>query len=216
VSFILLALAASALAAGAGFIAARRANKREEPGLLQLPPPPEPEVSADERALARALPLALGDVVSVEEDVTGAAVAVKMTHNDRWLEGGIAIFDGSEPVAVVYLAPEGDRQEAVAAFALPRREIGWLSPTAAEIGSEAPTSIELAGVVLTRKRRLAVRLVRIGRAAPRLGESGTFAEYEASGDLMAIVLRGSEGTAAWLGKHYAEGRYDRMGSGNAP
>ena len=211
-SFILLALAASALAAGAGFVAARRARRdEEEPPPRQLP---EPELSADERALAGALPLALGDVVTVEEDALGGVVAVKTAHNDRWLEGGVAIFDGSEPVAVVYLAPEGDRQEAVVAFARPRREIGWLSPTPAEIGAEAPTSIELGGVVLTRKRRLAVRLVRIGRAAPRLGESGTFAEYEASGDLMAIVLRGSDGTAAWLGKHYAEGRYDRMGSGN--
>lgn len=216
-SFILFAACASALAAGAGFFAARRSQKSgalvaDEPQTLPAPV----EISADQQALSRALPLGLGDVVSVEEDAAGVAVAIRMTHSDRWLEGGIAIFDGAEVVGAVFLAPEGDRQEAVVAFAAPRREIGWLSPIAAELGSEAPTSIELGGVVLSRRRRLAVRLERIGRGAPRLGESGTFAEYEASGELMAVVIRGQSSTLAWLGRRYQEGQYDRMGSGNAP
>jgi len=215
-SFILFAACASALAAGAGFFAARRSQKNgglaDEPQSLPAPV----EISADQQAMARALPLQLGDVVSVEEDAAGAAVAARMTHSDRWLEGGIAIFDGAEVVAAVFLAPEGDRQEAVVAFAAPRREIGWLSPIAAEVGSEAPTAIELGGVVLSRKRRLAVRFERIGRAAPRLGESGIFAEYEASGELMAVIIRGQSSTLAWLGRRYQEGHYDRMGSGNAP
>ena len=162
-----MALAASALAAGAGFIAARRINKRDEPEIPQLPPPPEPEISADERALARALPLALGDVVSVEEDIAGAAIAVKMTHNDRWLEGGIAIFDGSEPVGVVFLVQRGSA-EAVAAFARPRRDRLAVADAGGD-RREAPTSSSARGGA-DAQRRLAGRLVRIGRAAPRLGE----------------------------------------------
>ncbi len=211
-SFLLFAAAASVLAAGAGFLAARRGGR----GDAKPPSAGQPDAVAEDPRLAALsrLPVSLGDVISVEADDRWHRTGAKTAFVERWLEGGVAVFDGTELVAALFVAPEGGTQEGVVAFAPPRRDIGWVSRASVDVGAEAPATIEIDGVVLSRKRRLSGTLLRVGKGAPRLGDAGMFVEYEASGAMIAVVVKGEQ-TTAWLGKRYEQGSYDRMGSGGA-
>jgi hypothetical protein len=226
-SFILLATAVVAAASAAGAAFARRTGRRDDPrssspdavpddpnapspsDVILKAKPKEPERSkpltkavkvADDSAIFARLPLALGDVVSFD-------------MQERWLAGALIARDGSEIVGVLFLAPEGAKLEAVAAFPSPRREIFWLSPVDAESGLEPPTSADFAGVVMRRRSRIPVTITRAGQGAPHVGESAIWAEYEASAGARAILIRGQSGVFAWSGAHCDEGDYDRLGRG---
>jgi hypothetical protein len=146
------------------------------------------------------LPVDLGDVVSFDRE-------------ERWLAGAILARDGGNVVGVLFLAPEGARVEAVAAFPAPRRELYWLSQVDLESGMEPPTSAEFAGVVMQRRARVPVSLARLGQGAPHVGEAGIWAEYEAAAGARAVLIRTARGTFAWSGAHCDEGEWDRMGRG---
>jgi hypothetical protein len=140
---------------------------------------------------------------------------VSKAHVERWLAGALIATEGETLIGALFIAPEGVREEAVLAYPMPRREIGWLSPTPLEIGSEPPTALEIGGIVMQRRRRLFVSLQRLGSGAPRLGERAIWAEYEATGRAVGLVLRGDLATVAWAGTRFEPGEYDRMGSGAA-
>ena len=133
----------------------------------------------------------------------------------RWLEGALVLKEGAEVVGAVFVAPEGIRHEAVVAFAAPRRDIGWLTPVALEVTGEPPTSLELGGIVMQRKRRLFVEIERLGRGAPVVRGGAVFAEYEATGRAMGIVLvLGASAVHAWHGARYEPAEYDHWGRGS--
>lgn len=218
-SLIIFSVCAAVGAASASLLAMRRrktpanqlpiVNAAQTVGAAGAPadlPPHEMQKLAGLR-------LNVGDVVAVEADDLSSTEAVLRKHQERWLTGGYGLFDGSTLLAAVLFAPEGLKQEAVAAFAPPRSEIGWLSPIELEIGPEPPPAIEIGGIVMQRKRRMHVRIERVGRGVPAIATSGTFAEYEASGRAMAIVLRLHDGTRAWMGTRYDASEYERWGSG---
>ncbi len=206
-SFFLLAAAAAVAAGAAGFFMSRRAAPPPSPSPDDAPPPGPAPPSPSELRLA----LALGDVVSVETR-SGEA-----RREERWLEGALVARDGAEIVGAVFIAHEGTEEVAVAVFAPPRRDIAWLSAAPVEAlgvaDAELPSTLEIGGVALSRRARLPVHIERLGRGAPRLGERGVWAEYEATGQIVAIVLRGSASTRVWSGVLVPEGEYDRMGSG---
>lgn len=213
-SLILFATLAAIAAAGSGYFAARRATRREaEQDAKPLPPAPSAPDPASERL--RELPLAVGDVVSVEADDPERGAGTSKSHVERWLAGALVAIEDDVLIGAVFIAPEGAREEAVLAYPSPRREIGWLSPVALEIGIEPPTSLEIGGVVMQRRRRLFVSIQRLGAGAPRLGERGIWAEYQATGRAVGLVIRGDHSTMAWSGTRFDAGEYDRMGSGEA-
>ncbi len=213
-SLIVLAAAMAASAASAAVLAMRRIAKRdreeEEEQKKAGPPPPPIKPAVDAEGVLASLPVGIGDVVSVDDDPTSAS---SKTMRERWLVGGLCLWDAESLVGAVFVAPEGSRDEAVAGFAAPRREIAWMSPEAVELGAEPPSALELGGVVMQRRRRLFVRLERLGKGAPDVGERGVFAEYAASGRAVAIVIRGDRATVAWSGVRFDPGEYDRMGRG---
>jgi hypothetical protein len=212
-SFILFATCAAAVAAGAGLVAARRARREPEDDEQTAAPRPPPPV-VEPPAIA-GLPLAVGDVVSVEVDDPARAGGIGRAHSERWLEGALVLKEGAEVVGAVFVAPEGIRHEAVVAFAAPRRDIGWLTPVALEVTGEPPTSLELGGIVMQRKRRLFVEIERLGRGAPVVRGGAVFAEYEATGRAMGIVLvLGASAVHAWHGARYEPAEYDHWGRGS--
>ena len=219
-SFILLAAAVVAAASAAGAAFAKRAAARSDVS-TENPSPPDgtakepsapkakveppaakraPSKVAEEGALFARLPLALGDVVSFD-------------MQERWLAGALIARDGAEIVGVLFLAPEGVRHEAVAAFPTPRREIFWLSPIDIESGMEPPSSADFGGIVMRRRCRVPVTITRMGQGAPHVGETAIWAEYEASAGARAVLIRGQSGVFAWSGAHCDDGDYDRMGRG---
>jgi hypothetical protein len=218
-SFLLFATVAALAAGTAGFMFGRRRERSEtdpavegkDAGAKETEDAGSRPVVAAPNGLSR-LPLALGDVVSAETD---AAAGASRVHVERWLAGGIVARDGDEVVGVVFVAPEGARQESVAVFAPPRRDIALITAVTTEVGNDPPTTIDIEGIVMRRRARIPVRLERIGHHAPRLGDTAIWAEYEASGRAVGIVIRGDAGTGVWLGTRYEDGEYDRMGSGDA-
>jgi hypothetical protein len=214
-SLTVLGLAAVA-AAAAGWFAARRRNRAERP-VADAPKGDEPAKKGDTQAKSAAdgkkaaapaaakspfdgLPLALGDVVSADGD-------------ERWLSGALVAREGDRVVGVLFVAPEGRALHAVAAFPPPRRDIHWLAPAEVEIPAEPPATVELAGATYTRRSRLPVSLERQGQGAPELGESALWAQYEATGRDVALVLSGGGKVFAWTGTRQDPGDYDRMGGG---
>ncbi|MFO0548997.1 MAG: hypothetical protein U0271_11460 [Polyangiaceae bacterium] len=209
-SFLVLSAVAAAVAAGAGFAAARLRSPRSSA-------PPEDSNQADKMISTKADPtaelvLALDDVVSVEADdpSSGAGRRVRV---DRWLAGAVVAFDGKDLVGALYAAPEGVRTEFVSVLGSPRRDIGWLSRSEVSLGKPPPTTVEIEGRVLTRKRRLMVRFERLGRGAPNIGSEGVWAEYEAEGGIVAVALIGASEQLVACGMRYEAGEYDRIGKG---
>jgi hypothetical protein len=205
-SFILLATAAAVAAGAAGAFFARRSRRddSEAPPAPALPPPAAPPRGLE------TLPITLGDVVSID---TPAA------REERWLEGVIVAREADEIVGALFVAPEGSREQAVVAFAQPRRQIGWLSPVAAGVlppgAGELPSTLEIDGVAMRRRARLPVTLERAGKGAPQLGSKGIWAEYEATGRAVAIVLSSAAESRVWSGTLCEPGEYERMGSGTS-
>lgn len=157
------------------------------------------------------LRLQIGDVVAVEADDPMKGGGIGKSYVERWLEGGLALWEGSSIVGAVFFAPEGLEAKAVAVFPMPRTEIGWLSPVSVEILGEPPTALELENVVMQRKRRLFVHVERLGKGAPRIEGSAAFAEYRAAGRAMGVVLRAHGMTLAWSGLRYDDGEYEKWG-----
>ncbi len=143
-SLIVLAAAMAASAASAAVLAMRRIAKRdreEERAHDKVGPPnPPAKPAVDTVALLGALPVGIGDVVSVDDDPTSAS---SKTMRERWLAGGLCLWDAESLVGAVFIAPEGNRDEAVAGFAAPRREIAWMSPEPVELGAEPPSYGEI-------------------------------------------------------------------------
>lgn len=211
-SFLVFAACAAVAAASAGLVAARRARRDGE---ASPPTPPSPVAAPPPEPALAGLPLGVGDVVSVEVDDPSRGGGIGRAHSERWLEGALVLKEAGELVGAVFVAPEGARQEAVVAFGAPRKDIGWLSAVALEVSGEPPTSLEIEGTVMRRKRRLFVEVERRGRGAPQLSGGAVFAEYEATGRAIGIVLvAGSSGVHAWHGARYEPGQYDHWGKGS--
>jgi hypothetical protein len=205
-SFLLLATAVAVAAGAAGAFIARRSAASKEPA---PPAPVAPAVAAPPAGL-ESLPVTLGDVVSID---TPAA------REERWLEGVIVAREGKEIVGALFVAPEGRDMQAVAAFAPPRKQIAWLTP--ADVaglslgGAELPSTLEIGGAPMRRRARLPVSLERAGRGAPAVDSQAIWAEYEAAGRAVTIILQLSGRTLAWSGLLCDPGEYERMGSGDA-
>lgn len=206
-SFLLLATAVAVAAGAAGAFIARRSSAVKE-----APPPPTVATGARPPPSGLdSLPITLGDVVSL--DTPGA-------REERWLEGVLVARERGEIVGAVFVAPEGRDVKAVAAFAPPRRQIAWLSPTDVSglvaSGAELPSTLEIDGAPMRRRARLPVSLERGGRGAPTVDGQAIWAEYEAAGRAITIILQLGGRTLAWSGLLCDPGEYDRMGSGDSP
>jgi hypothetical protein len=210
-SITLFVAMTAAVAATMGYMAARR-RADEEPDEEQESPPkdgspaskkkvePKPRPSADPKAAFAGMPLALGDVVSAQQE-------------ERWLAGALVAREEGRVLAALFLAPEGKRLSAVAAFAPPRREIFWMEPVELLSPEEPPATIELAGGTMRRKGRLPVTLERLGQGAPPVAEEAIWAAYEGSGRDVAVVITSQGQAHAWMGKRLDEEEYDRLGEG---
>jgi hypothetical protein len=202
VSLFFITLAAAA-AAAAGLLAARRSSgalDREEAD--DAAPADEPAARAKKKSSIDAgLPLALGDVVSVDRE-------------ERWLAGAIVARDADRLAAVVFLAPEGAKQHAIAVFPPPRREIFAMAPADVVCPGEPPTTLEIDTVAFTRKSRLPVALAREGQGVPQLAETGLLATYEAGARDVALVLSAGDRVFAFRGQRYDEDEYERLGGGS--
>ena len=200
-SLILIAAVTAAVAASVGYLASRRKPAEGDDGDDDAPPPdPQAERREQEARAFDGLPLKLGDVVSAGPD-------------ERWLAGALVARERGQVVTVLFLAPEGAAQGAVAVFAPPRQDIYWLSPAAVESPDEPPATLEIGGVPMRRRGRLPVSLERMGQGAPRVGEAGILATYEGGPTDVAVVV-GSEGRAhAWSDRRIEGGDYERLGAG---
>jgi hypothetical protein len=212
-SLTLIMAATAAVAATMGYMAARRKRQsgEEEEEHREAPPKdsppkstkkaePKPRASADPKAIFASMPFTLGDVVAAE-------------HEERWLAGALVAREEGLVIGVLFLAPEGKKLSAVAAFAPPRREIFWMDPAELTSPEEPPATIELGGVAMRRKGRLPVSIERLGQGAPAVAEEAIWAVYEGGGRDVAVVIV-SEGRAhAWVGKRLDAEEYDRLGEG---
>ncbi len=212
-SLILLATITAAVAASAGYLAARRRPPEEAEGRESEAPEPEP--APDPFA---ALPFRLGDVVQAARE-------------ERWLAGAILAREPREPReprdprdprdprerdevrVALFIAPEGAAQGVVAAFAPPRQDIYWMEPAAAESPAEPPATLEIGGAPMQRRGRVPVALERLGQGAPRVGAEGLLAMYEGGAGTVAILLSSEGQTYAWSGRRFEAGEYERLGSG---
>jgi hypothetical protein len=195
VSLILIATITAAVAASAGYLAARRRTQAAQGE--RADPPEKREPAPDPLA---ALPLRVGDVV-------------QSGREERWLAGAIVARERGEVIAAVFLAPEGAAQGAIAAFAAPREDIFWMAPSEVESPNEPPAALEIGGIPMQRRGRVPVALERLGQGAPRLGEEGMLATYDAGEGSVAVVLRSEGCTYAWSGRRLEAGEYDRLGHG---
>jgi len=145
-------------------------------------------------------PLSLGDVVSDH-------------HEERWLAGALVAREQGRVISVLFLAPEGAKLSAVAAFAAPRKEIYWMDPAELDVTEEPPATIELGGSVFRRKARLPVTIERMGQGAPSIGEEAIWGVYDGGPAEVAVVLVSEGRVWAWQGRKLDEDRYDRLGEG---
>jgi hypothetical protein len=214
VSFTLLLAVTAAVAASMGYMAARKHGDDDTDGDPngkgghddnQRKPPPVKSKPAAKPVKKPAgspfegLPLALGDVVSSGSE-------------ERWLAGAVVAREGERVIGALFLAPEGAIHKAVAVFALPRKEIWWMSPVEIASPDEPPATVEIAGVAMQRKARLPVALERLGQGAPSVGEEGIWAIYDRGKDV-ALVLASQGQAHGWSGTRVEEGEYDRLGGG---
>jgi hypothetical protein len=162
--------------------------------------PGKAAATAKEKSPFEGLPLKLGDVVS-------------STTEERWLAGALVAREEGRVLSVLFIAPEGAKLAAVAAFAPPRKEIFWMDPAELVSPEEPPATIELNGVALRRKGRLPVAIERLGQGAPSVGEEAIWGAYEGGAGEVAIVITGQGKVFAWMGQRLAEEQYDRLGEG---
>jgi hypothetical protein len=202
---MLLMAATAFFAASMGFAAARRRkgdpemDGPREDGAMDRASRPGASRRATPTSAFDGLPLAVGDVVLGDGE-------------ERWLAGALVARESGRVIGALFVAPEGAVQHGVAAFAAPRREVFWLAPAAVDATGEPPATLELRGVVLRRRGRLPVSFERFGTGAPRI-EEGIWAEYEAGGRDVALVVTGGGACFAFAGARLEEGDYDRLGAG---
>jgi hypothetical protein len=211
-SFTLIMVVTAAVAATMGYMAARRRGEEDDEEERKEAPPkdgppkgakkaePKPPAPADPKAIFAGMPLTLGDVVSAE-------------HGERWLAGALVAREDGRVTAALFLAPEGTKVSAVAAFAPPRREIFWMESAELTSPDEPPATIELGDVAMRRKGRLPVSLERLGQGAPPVAEEGIWAVYAGGGRDVAVVIVSQGRAYAWAGKRLDEDEYDRLGEG---
>ena len=203
-SLMLIAAVTAAVAASVGYHASRRKDPDGGHGGDdgEKDPPPDPQAMRREQEAGafEGLPLTLGDVVSAGPD-------------ERWLAGALVARERGEVITVLFLAPEGATQGAVAVFAPPRQDIFWLAPTTAESPDEPPATLEIGGVAMRRRGRLPVALERMGQGAPRVGEAGILATYEGDPGEVALVVASEGRIHAWSGRRLEAEQYERLGEG---
>lgn len=241
-SFTLILVVTAAVAGSMGYFAARKRDhepeprkrhdehdhhhgddkdddEKEEKDEYGKPPParPAPKNKPGPRSGAKAavkpeteeervkkvfagLPLSLGDVVSDH-------------HEERWLAGALVAREQGRVLSVLFLAPEGAKLSAVAAFAAPRKDIYWMDPASLDVTEEPPATIELGGVAFRRKARLPVTIERMGQGAPSIGEEAIWGVYDGGPAEVAVVLVSEGRVLAWQGRKLDEDRYDRLGEG---
>jgi hypothetical protein len=223
VSLTLILTVTAAVAASMGYLAARRQGDAapesdRNPGAKGKGGPGDDEEDGDrEGGAGRAgkrkprppvratsafedLPLALGDVVTAERE-------------ERWLAGALVAREQGRVVGVLFVAPEGAVQKAVAVFSPPRRDVYWMDPRDLEVPGEPPSTVEIGGIALRRRGRLPVTLERVGQGTPDLGEEGLWAVYEGGGRDVAVMIAGRGRTCVWSGARLDEHEYDRLGAG---
>jgi hypothetical protein len=198
VSLTLLAAVAAAVAASVGYLSARRNPEAAGGGGGERRGPPGGGGEAVPWPVG--LPLNLGDVVLVGAE-------------ERWLTGALVAREKTEIVAALFLAPEGAKQAAVAAFPPPRRDIFWLDPVAIDSPVEPPATLEIGGVTMLRRGRLPVLFERLGQGAPQIGAAGMIATYTAAESEVAIVVASEGQVYGWAGTRIEEGAYERLGRG---
>jgi hypothetical protein len=206
-SLTLLAVAA-AIAAGAGYVAARRRYRAEAladeaaggAGAAGAAEGQDTSKKVAEPSAFAGLPLDLGDVISADGE-------------ERWLAGALVAREDTRVVSALFLAPEGGSLHAIAAFAAPRREIYWLAPAGIECPETPPATLEIDGESFARRGRLPVTVDRLGQGAPHLGETALWATYEAGGRDVALVIVSAGKAYCWKGRRLDEGEYDRLGKG---
>jgi len=187
----------AAVAASMGYLASRRAAKKE------LPKEADPETNKKPKAALPAsnplagFPLELGDVISSGGE-------------ERWLSGAIVAREQAV-VMILFVAPEGREHWVVACHPLPERDILWLRPVEVVSPAEPPATLEIGEFTMQRKSRLPVRFERLGQGAPDIGSTGILATFTAGAREMALVLTSGERCWAWSGRSIDSSEYDRMG-----
>ncbi|HVY44652.1 MAG TPA: hypothetical protein VHB21_02190, partial [Minicystis sp.] len=209
VSLLVVLAVSAAAAASAGYFASRK-RKVDGDDHGHEPPPKGTKQAARASGAAKkkpaavdpfaTLPLALGDVVVGDGD-------------ERWLAGAVLAREEGRVVGALFVAPEGAKELAVAAFPSPRKDVLWLAPTSVDTPGEPPATLEVDGVALQRRGRLPVAFERMGQGAPGVGEDGMWAVYDGGGRDVALVVTSGGRSFAYAGRRLDEGEYDRLGKG---
>ncbi|EYF08443.1 hypothetical protein [Chondromyces apiculatus] len=195
-SLLLIAALTAAVAASAGYAAARR-RLSEDPYGLDDPPEPELVLNPDP---FEGLPLRLGDVVQADRE-------------ERWLAGVILARDRRDVIAAIFIAPEGTALHAVAAFAPPSKDLYWMTPVTVDIPFEPPATLEIGRVAMQRRSRVPVALEGRGQGVLDLASEGILALYDGGAGNVALVLGTGGRSLAWTGHRLEPGSYDRLGHG---
>lgn len=187
----------------------RRQPRASEPPPSRAREPGPRSARATERPAAplAGFPCQLGDVV------------MSATGEEAWLAGGLVLFEGAQPVAVLFVAPEAGTDIVLYAKGAPSASLAWLAPLAPEVilvGGETPSVVEHDGLRFERRRRLPLSVERVGVSAPDLGGVVVAAEYASAGSDRLVVLKGDNGqTRAFRGVELEPFTYEVIASGRA-
>ncbi|HVJ93021.1 MAG TPA: hypothetical protein VM580_24635, partial [Labilithrix sp.] len=145
-------------------------------------------------------------------------VVMRLTGEEAWLAGGIVLSE-EVPLAVLFVAPDAERDWAIYVQARPRAKLYWLEPldpAAVLVGGEPPSAVEHKGIRFDRARRLPLRPERIGVGAPDVGDAVIVAEYVAAGAERLLVLKANTGAVhAYRGLELDASSYEVIGSGSS-
>jgi hypothetical protein len=123
---------------------------------------------------------------------------VQRDMDSRWLRSGCAFeVDGSARLSL-FFADVG----AVAAFAPPVREIGWLAAIDLDLGASPPSRIEVGRGVLDLDQSFTAVAKHLGTAPIDLGQNGErmrVAVYKGPQGEMLVALFGTAGARAFSG-----------------
>ncbi|MBX3223121.1 MAG: hypothetical protein KF795_21590 [Labilithrix sp.] len=178
-----------------------------------------PATRAAEAAKRRARPVTAAPRVPLDGFVCQLGdVLIRLTGEEAWLAGGVVLSE-EVPVAILFVAPDADRDCAVYVRARPRETLFWLEPldpSAILVGGEPPSSVEHGGVRFDRERRLPLRPRRIGVGAPDVGDAVVVAEYASAGAERLLLLKANSGVVrAYRGLELERSSYEVIASGDA-
>ncbi len=144
----------------------------------------------------------------------GDVVIRTAERDEAWLAGAL-VFEDTEVVAALFVAPEAGLDRAV--FVREAQQgLTWLTPVssgALDLPGDPPSAIEHGGVRFERARRLRIRVTCMGTGAPAVGPRAVVAEYTGPGGEQLLVVAGSERSLAWEGVALAHWDYDVLPAG---